>query len=140
MTEQGTVVKVYDKMALVLVARKSACDSCEAKACCRQDGEKVEIEALNAVDAQVGDSVIIDMSGSSVFTSGFLLYTIPVVFLFAGILAGGMIAGFFKLSAELFSLITGFSMLIISFVFLKFSGKGYFKKQKFLPKIVEIIK
>ena len=71
-------------MAKVAITPKFACAHCSLRNVCLQSGEKVYTEALNPLEAQVGDLVKVEMPAGSVYGSTFLLFFTPLVALSLG--------------------------------------------------------
>jgi len=71
-------------MAKVAITPKFACAHCSLRNVCLQSGEKVYTEALNPLEAQVGDLVKVEMPAGSVYGSTFLLFFMPLVALSLG--------------------------------------------------------
>ena len=51
-------------------------------------GNDMEVEAINEVQAQVGDHVILNFETASLLKATFFLYVFPIIFMFAGALTG----------------------------------------------------
>ena len=89
MTEEGKVVDVKEKTAIVSISRSDRCDGCTA---CKifSDGkdEILQLQAKNTINAEVGDKVIVEVSAKRVITSSMLVFIFPVIALFIGYLIG----------------------------------------------------
>jgi len=97
--EKARVVAVKADIALVEAERRSSCDSCSANNACgtgvisRVLGRKhTRLEALNTVGAQVGDEVVVAIEDKVLVRSSFMVYTMPLLFMFLGGGAGQMIS------------------------------------------------
>ena len=143
MIEQGSVVKVEGRRARVLTQRSQACESCGSKSICHSlggDQKTSEVEAVNTANAKVGDIVSIELKSSSVLKSAFLVYLVPVVFLFIGIITGNKISVFFNFNKDTVSIVSGLTLFIISFLLIKLASNRLAKKNDFIPEITKILK
>lgn len=84
MEEEGIIVDVKGEMAKVAINPQFSCAHCSLRNVCLQSGEKVYTEALNPLEAQVGDLVRVEMPAGSVYGSTFLLFFMPLVALSLG--------------------------------------------------------
>ena len=92
-TEEGIVTKIgapSTHTAWVKTVQSSACKSCSARHSCNADseGKEREVEAINIVDAKVGDLIQISMDTGALLKATFLLYVFPIICMLAGGLAG----------------------------------------------------
>lgn len=78
MRQRGTVVEIKGVIARVECDRRSACDMCENAAHCVEKCKKVYTEALNTVNALVGDTVEIETDTGKLLLNAFVLFMIPV--------------------------------------------------------------
>ena len=141
MNEEGTVTKVAGNKAWVLAERGTACESCGSKSLCHPFGsssKNVEIEAINAANAQVGNVVNISISSSSVMKAAFMVYVIPILMLFAGVFLGKWFAEKNSYDYEIISLITGSLAFAVTFLVLKIISKRISQKAEFIPVITKI--
>jgi sigma-E factor negative regulatory protein RseC len=134
--EEGVVLSVENGFAEVSIYQNGKCDDCSAKIICRP--LKNDINILNVIDplgAKIGDNVRIEIGGKSILKVSFNLYGIPLILLMIGIFFGASIFYMFQFS-ELYSVLFGFSLLVIYFVFTFLHQKK--KQNQILPKIVFI--
>jgi positive regulator of sigma E activity len=81
MKENGTVVERKGTLVRVELPAGTACRTCSAGLFCRPRGEARYVWAKDLGDAQVGDSVTVELSeGRSVLLS-FLLFLVPLLLL-----------------------------------------------------------
>ena len=142
MTEEGTVTRIEGKKAWVLTIRGTACESCDGRSFCMPfggDGKKMEIAALNTVNARVGNIVNISLRSSSVMKAAFFVYMVPIIMLFIGVFTGNWMAFKLNYDKETCSLITGFLAFSASFLIVKLVSKWLSKKREFIPEITKII-
>lgn len=141
-TEKGTVTKVFPEFALVKSTRSSSCESCSSKDACHLmggEGNQVEIEALNSVNAQEGDRVLLSLKTASLFKLSFLLYILPIIFLFAGAIIGEKIAALFSYDPSSASAFVGFLFLLCSLGVVVVTGRRLEKKREYRPQIIRIL-
>src|SRR5690554_682466 len=85
--EIGKVIGIKDRYAIVSLVRNEACQKCGA---CSH-GHKTEemiLEADNLCNAKIGDWVGIDLAYSDFLRATFIMYGLPLIFLFLGFFAG----------------------------------------------------
>ena len=98
-TETAIVVLIEDNQTWVETQRKSACGQCSASKGCGTSvlskviGNKLsKIKAINNIDAQVGDEVVIGLNEQSLLKGAFMTYMLPLVFMFIFALVGQVIS------------------------------------------------
>lgn len=138
--EVGFVRSVDGSLATVAIEKKSACEGCSLKIC-KPDEQYMEIEALNAVHAAVGQKVKVAMKSYSYLKSSAAVYGIPALFLVIGAVAGKEI--FSKLfpdsDPDIISALAGFGMFAISFLCIKLWSLKAGSKKALKPVIEEIL-
>ncbi len=131
MTERGVVTKIKGNKATVSFDRKSACDECHMCAVTK-DTMKVEIVVENTLNANVGDFVSIEMGERFVLTAATIVYIIPLVLVFAGIMIG-------RVLSDLASILFAVGGLVIGFVIAFVLDRCVIRKKKgFSPQMKEI--
>ncbi len=131
MTERGVVTKVKGNKATVSFDRKSACDNCHMCAVTK-DGMKVEIVVENTLGANVGDFVSIEMGDKFVLTAATIVYIIPLVLVFAGLMIGRILSDLAEILFAVGGLVVGF---VIAFLLDRLVIR---KKKGFSPRMKEI--
>lgn len=131
MTERGVVTKVKGNKATVSFDRKSACDNCHMCAVTK-DGMKVEIVVENTLGANVGDFVSIEMGDKFVLTAATIVYIIPLVLVFAGLMIGRILSDLAEILFAVGGLVIGF---VIAFLLDRLVIR---KKKGFSPRMKEI--
>lgn len=108
MTETGIVTKTNGGNLTLRFERKTDCKNC--KMCMfSEDSNSVEIEVENTVNAEIGDSVTVNMPNKIVLLYSLIVYMLPLIFCAAGLVAGYFILG------EAAALLIGAAMLIAGF-------------------------
>jgi sigma-E factor negative regulatory protein RseC len=100
--ETGQVVDVQGAFAWVESGRSSSCGSCAANKGCGTGAiakvlgqRRVRLRVLNRIEARVGDLVVIGVSESGLLRGSLAVYAAPLTGLFAGGLAGYVLASRF---------------------------------------------
>jgi sigma-E factor negative regulatory protein RseC len=140
--ETGIVKSVDGMMARILIERKGPCDGCAVRGICQTTDEGMEIDALNPIQAKVGQTVKVSMKAQTYLKGTLLVYGMPLVVFIAGIIIGKDIGEkYFKsIDSDLISLLVGFSGFILSFLIVKLWSKTIETKKEYKPVIEEIVK
>ncbi|MFA0814822.1 MAG: SoxR reducing system RseC family protein [Anaerofustis sp.] len=138
MREKALVISTNGDKAVVQVSRSTACEHCSAKCMVANESIDVKAEVENLTDAQVGDTVDVEMEFSGVMSASAIAYGIPFVAFFAGAALGYyVLAALLNASPDLIGLATGIILIAASYGILKLlDKKGAFKK-RFIIKIVK---
>ncbi|NOY64521.1 MAG: SoxR reducing system RseC family protein [Nitrospirae bacterium] len=141
MEEIGIVKKIDGVTAKVVIKKSSACDHC-VKEECDMESVDFEVEAINAANAQVGQTVKVVMKAQTYIKGALLLYILPVLALFVGAIFGKIYLpdAFKGISPETAAVIGGFLMMIISFLIIKIVSSRMEKKTEYRSVIEEIIR
>ncbi|MGB9749346.1 MAG: SoxR reducing system RseC family protein [Caldisericia bacterium] len=137
MKEIGKILENKKNLSVVEVGGEF-CDSCISKEKCffHRERDKI-IEADNVVDAKPGDLVLIEVPAKNYIFSTFVIYIIPIIFMFIGAILGEFyLKKIFYKGVNISSIIFSFLFLIIALFITKIFQKYIF----FRPKIQEIIK
>jgi len=142
--EVGTVVELKGKLvAVVMCTKSSLCENCATNGNCAlgDDGNTRLIEVQNPLAAGVGEQVRIATTTKSFLQSSFLLYIVPLIALVIGAIVGNLVGENITtgLDPNLLSAILGVSFMSGSFVILRV-GSNVLNKERYMPKIVEILK
>lgn len=130
MRQQGRVKAVSGTRAIVTVKRPTACGENCASCSGACTAVLQEIFADNEVGAQPGQNVIIEMDNKNVFKAAFLAYIFPLAALIIGYVLGSII-----FHDEIWSALTAFAFMAVSFAIIYFKSK----KQAYRHRVVEII-
>ena len=137
----GVVKSVNGRMAKVFVETgPGCCDHCE-KETCDINERGVETEAVNLVDAQVGQKVTVDMKTVTYLKGVMVLYVLPVLALLFGALAGrvALPAYFYGTDPDILSAAGGFLSFLASLALVKLLSGRMEKKTEHKPVIEAII-
>lgn len=141
MISVGVVRSVNGRMARVFMeVGAGCCDHCEKDAC-DVDARGVETEAVNLIDAKVGQKVRVDMKTFTYLKGIVVLYVLPVVALLFGAVAGRMYlpAYFHGTSPDILSAAGGFLLFLASLALVKLVSGTMEKKTEHKPVIESII-
>lgn len=112
-TENAIVVSTENGFTWIETQRKSVCGQCGANKACGTSvlskvlGNKLsKMKAINKINAQVGDEVIVGLNEKSLLKGAFMTYMLPLLFLFLFSFIGQLIANNFLINNnELFIIV-----------------------------------
>lgn len=138
MEEIGIVVRTEEYTATVRMARHASCESCGA--CGLGTTAASEFTVLNPVGAGPGQRVRVRVAPGTLYRAAFLVYVIPMLGLVLGYLVGRWLAGLFGSGIEEGTgVITGFTVMALSFIGLHRFDRCYLKPAAYLPEIVGLV-
>ena len=141
--EQGIVVDIKDDKAIIKTERGSTCEKCQAKDLCQSigGGNEMLVEALNPVNAKIGNRVMFKVSAAMLLKTSLIIYLVPLFGFISGVVIGQELAGYIypKLNPDLASGIFGVLFLGLAFFSIRIYGKSVENKQGFRPVIIRII-
>ena len=140
MEEVGTIKSTDGLFAVVSVPRKSSCEGCTLNIC-KPDEQVMEIEALNAAKAGVGQKVRVVMKSYSYMKSAGIVYGIPALALVLGAVVGKelfsrYLPGF---DPDIISAMFGFGGFILAFIVIRVWTDNAAKRTESKPVIEEIL-
>jgi sigma-E factor negative regulatory protein RseC len=140
-TEQGIVQEVAATKAFIVINRTSACAGCHGQSGCRPSESKdMIIEAINELNAKVGDRVQISLPTGSLLKATFLVYFLPVVALVIGAIAGGKLGPFLLgFNSTLGSILCGFGAMAAVLLAVKWFDRSIDAKPNYWPRITRIL-
>jgi sigma-E factor negative regulatory protein RseC len=138
--ELGVVIKKKGRNAIVRTQRATACDGCSEKSTCHSFGgsREMEVEALNPVNAVVGDTVTIEFGTGRMLKLSLLLYIFPLAALLAGAIIGDLAGSALNLNKSVFSAVTGFAAFFVSLTVLLALEKKAKSLDSYKPSVVAI--
>lgn len=113
MEQTGQVVEIIGDKAKVLVRRHDVCSKCGGCGISLSGKGENFVEALNTVNAAVGQTVRVTSDTGQVLKASFVVYIVPVLFLLAGIALGKQFGG------EPAGLIIGVIFLLLSYLLVR---------------------
>jgi sigma-E factor negative regulatory protein RseC len=141
-TEEGIVIGIDALTALVKTKKSESCEGCASRKSCNVMGgdNDMEVEAINDAQARVGDRVILNFETASLLKATFFLYVFPIIFMFAGALAGQRMAGAWNIDESVLSVVFGFIFFFVSIVIVKIKGNKMAGQDRYRPRIIRIKK
>lgn len=140
-TEQGIVIKTDSSAAWVKTIKSGNCAGCSARGSCHATGnsDEMEVKAINAAGAKVGDRIVLSFETSSLLKATFLLYVFPILVLIIGAAIGHLTAPKLDFDPSGFSAIMGFAFFFAAVAIIKKTANTLAKKNEYRPKIIKIL-
>ncbi len=146
--EQGTIIKIEEDYAVVRTQRRSACGNCgTAKTGCATAviGEVIgqkdsDITVVNSLNAKVGDTVIIGLEEQALLKGSFLLYIVPLIFLFVSAICVEVLAtnwGFTQHDG--LTALGGILGLVAGLGVVNVLARNMMKQQRYQPVLLNIV-
>ena len=140
--EIGIVVQVQGNRILVEAESGAGCACCAAKDGCitRDDRRKRVLWMDNTLDAGTGDRVCFRVEERGMILASVLLYLVPVIFLFIGIVAGSYLYVRMGMDQDIAAIILGLAGIVLSFVFIRLVSPRISASRVVQPALVSIEK
>jgi sigma-E factor negative regulatory protein RseC len=137
----GIVTKTDGIMAKVIVQKRGMCEGCTAKGTCEPTEQGMEIDAMNPIRAEVGQTVQVSLKPQTYLKGSMLFYGLPLVIFIAGAILGKNIGEEYlkETSSDLVAAIAGFTALILSLLGVRMWSKKAETKLEYKPIIEKII-
>ena len=142
MEQFGLVIETGSETATVTLQRHLTCESCGRCGILSgaADRRELTVEALNPIQAQKGQRVIMETDDRQILFLSFMLYMVPLAVLLIGIIIGLSIADFLNIAAnELFAVGIGFFLMIVIYVLIRNWDKRAKDDPKYKPVITALI-
>ena len=140
--EEGVILELKDGTAIVKAQRTTSCDKCATKAVCQGVSETdMVVEALNPINAKIGDRVYISIGAGTVIKAGALIYLFPLVaFIFGAVIAQAWSERIVpEWNKDFVSAGAGVILLILTYVALSFYANAAHTKKKYMPIILRVV-
>lgn len=140
--EEGVILEIKDGTAIVRAQRTTNCDKCATKAVCHGVSETdMLVEALNPVNAKVGDRVYISIGAGTVIKAGALIYLFPLIaFIFGAVVAQAWSERVVPhWNKDFVSAGAGFIFLVLTYAALSFYGNTAKTKKSYMPVILRVV-
>ena len=139
-SEQGIVLELAASKAVIVINRTSACAGCHGHVGCRpSESKEMTIEAINELNAKVGDRVQISVPTGSLLKAAFLVYFLPVVALVMGTIAGTKLGPSLGFNTTLGSLLFGVGGMAAVFFAVKCFDRCVDAKPHYWPRVTRIL-
>lgn len=130
--EFAVVTKRFDDHVMLEIERRTACGLCGQKRGCGNatwgrllGHDSHEFAAENAIDANVGDSVVVGIDERVVLSSAFYLYVVPLLSMLVGAVLADVLA-----DNQFYVILASAMGLLVGFVWVKGHLIGYGKLKK----------
>lgn len=133
MRETGVITETKGVTAVVSVDKKEECAGC-GLCLFKDNAQKTEFYAKNAVQAKVGDTVIVERADSGKFLGAILAFFIPLLLIGLAVLID-----FLFIKNEIWILVLSGIFVAAWYIILAFVDKKLNKVGAFNSRIVEII-
>ncbi|MCK4738977.1 MAG: SoxR reducing system RseC family protein [Deltaproteobacteria bacterium] len=139
--EQGIVIEVKGKTAVIKAKRTDECEQCASKSVCKGENDDMFIEALNSENAKVGENVIFAVGAGTIIKAGVLVYLFPLIGFIIGIMLGQVFGKSIipALNKDITSVIFGGIVMALTFLGVTYYSILAQKKDNYMPIIVKII-
>lgn len=134
-TEQGLVIEVNKNVAKIKVGRHSECKNCGA--CPGNNGIIIEVE--NKIGAKIGQRVVFEVKETNFITSVFIVFVLPLIVLFIGVLLGEVIGNLLGLNVCFLQIAGGFIFVSVAIGGVKKFDNYIAKNHKSMPRITKIL-
>ncbi len=131
--EEGIIIGIHNKTATVKVKSSYLCSHC--KACLARDDGYMITEAENPIGAEIGDKVSLMINSNRLFGSSLLVFGLPLLSLFIGVITTNIIFG-----KQMLSLSIGLILFFLSFIPIKIYDRHLKKINACSVTIVEVIR
>ncbi len=137
MKQSGVVISINGDRAKVVLQRHSSCAGCNA---CKigDEATKIEVEAINSINAKIGDYVEVNMDHQNVLAAAFIAYALPLIALIVGVVIGGILFETVGLDqySEIGAALLGLGLTSATYFGIKLKEKSIRENKTFVPIIV----
>jgi len=135
-TEEGVVIEVNGNLSEVRMGKHSDCKDCGA---CPGSDSAI-ITADNRIGAKPGQRVSVELQESNALIGAFVIFVLPLVFVFIGVIAGKELGGFLGINELISECIGGVAFFVAAIVLVRLFDNFVAKKGKSIPVILRISK
>ncbi len=139
MKHWGTVIQVKNTMARVLIDRKTSCSNCNG-CIMGKENKNLEIEAINTVNAEIGQLVEVDIEENNFLLAILIAYGIPFIALMGGILIATLILNNLNLNIniEIAAALNGFLLMGLTYLIIRRKEDDLKHSKRYTPIISKI--
>ncbi|MEG0843901.1 MAG: SoxR reducing system RseC family protein [Romboutsia sp.] len=141
MNQQGYIIETVDeKTAKLKMQRHSACAAC-GKCVTSSETKDIVVEVDNAIGAEIGDHVEVNMDGVNVLKATAIAYLIPLVALLVGTIATYSILKSVGITSNIeeISGLVGIALTLFSFWILKKNDNKFRDSKEYIPVVTKIL-
>lgn len=124
MINKGIITKISGNKITVKLYKDAACSHCSGCSADRKHGKDLEFETDRI--AEIGDTVTFEISSGKIIKAASIAYVLPAIAMIAGYFFGAKILNF----NENLSILSSFTGLLLSFIFLFIYDRTIVKKRK----------
>jgi len=138
----GIVLEDKGETAVVIKQPHVSCESCGRCGILSASGNReTTVEALNPVQAKVGQRVVLETDDRQMLFVSFMLYMVPLFGLIAGIFGWLALADYLALEGdrELTAILVGIGFLAVVFYFIRLWDRKARNNPKYKPVITGIV-
>lgn len=132
---EGIVIEVVGNTAKIKTNRHGDCKNCGA---CPGDQAMV-VDALNPLGAKAGQRVTFEIKQTNMLKAAFIVYILPLISIFIGVISGTMIAekiGLTTIALQIAGAVIAFSLSVL---YINFFEKSTHSNEKMQPVVTSII-
>ena len=134
MIRTGEVVERNGEMAIVTFERPKACAGCNA--CMGNTCTRIEL----LTDANIGDTVDVEMPDKGILSASAMTYLIPLALLLMGLIGGTALHEPLGLpfNVNLFAAMLGFALLAVALAIVHRIDRSLARKKVFVPRLLRV--
>ncbi len=133
--QEGVVLEVNGRRAKVKTSRHNDCESCGA---C-PGNSAIVLDAYNPLGAKPGQRVQVEIQEVNMLKAAFIVYLLPLLAIFAGVVAGGAVAGYFGIGVMIPRVVGGLAAFMLSIWYIKYFDYSARTDEKMQPIITSIL-
>ena len=145
-TENAIIVSIDNGQTWIETQRKSVCGQCSASKGCGTSvlskviGNKLsKMKAINKINAQIGDEVVVGLNEKSLLKGAFMIYMLPLLFLFLFSFVGQFISQSLQIqSSELLIIVFAVFGFYLGMRKVKLFSTAISKNESYQPVILKI--
>jgi len=133
--QEGIVIETRGDMARVKTSRHNDCENCGA---C-PGNSAIVLDARNPLDAKIGQRVVIEIQEVNMLKAAFIVYVLPLLAAFAGVMTGGWLAARTGYEATWFQVVGGFIFFAFAIFYIKVFDRASRSDVAMQPVIIRIL-
>jgi sigma-E factor negative regulatory protein RseC len=133
--QQGIVIEVKDKIAIVKLTQHGDCENCGS--CAGSNASLIEMN--NKIGAKKGDKVTFEPVENGMLKATFIVFWFPLISIFIGSQFGAWMSTQLNNSTNMYQVLGGIIALIISLAIIVFYEKKVKSNLNRLPIIIDAI-